>query len=211
MKGLMGYKVGMTKVYDEGGVGTPVSVVRLDQMFIAAVKTSEKNGYDAVQIGSGKKKNPNKAFLLNFKKRNMEAPSVLKEFSFSEGISSFQEGMLVNGTLLDGIKYVDVSGVSKGKGFQGGMKRFSFHGGRASHGSKHHRRIGSIGMNSFPARVWKGRKMPGRMGGENVTVQNLELIKNDIEAGVLLIKGAIPGRNGGLVFVRESKKLGVLK
>ncbi|MDR0464125.1 MAG: 50S ribosomal protein L3 [Treponema sp.] len=233
MLGLYARKIGMTQVFDESGNLMPVSVLRFDPNVVIAKKTKETDGYEAVVIGlddikksrlskplagqftktsagdndSGDKKPDKKRIIretdITPKKRILE----LRDFE-----SALKKEVAVGDSLgiemLEGVRYVDVCGVSKGKGFQGVVKRYGFGGGRKTHGSKFHREPGSTGQNTYPARTFKNRKLPGRMGREKVTVLSLRVIKADIEKKLLLVKGAVPGINKGLVFVRSAVKKG---
>ncbi len=205
---LLGKKIGMTQVYDAQNVLIPVTVVEAGPCSVVQVKTVATDGYNAVQIGfSAKKvKNTAKAELNHAKKAGLEqAPRVLGEVRLSEAptmkvgdvvtVASFQEGQLV-----------DVIGVTKGKGFQGVVKRFRVAGGPAAHGSMFHRRIGSIGMRQTPGRTWKNQAMPGHMGSQRRTAQNLRVVKVIAERNLILVKGAVPGANGDDVLVRTAIK-----
>ena len=203
--GILAEKIGMTTVFEKGGAMTPVTVLNTKPCIITAIKSLEKNGYAAVQLGLGKKKKASKAYAGIFKKENLASFSHLKEFRVDD-ISEYQVGQKIGVALFENVDFVDVSGISKGKGFQGVVKRYGFGGGPGSHGSHFHRAPGSIGNCSYPARVFKGKKMPGQMGFLRSTVQNLKVIDCDKENGLLLIKGAVPGKNKALVIVRESIK-----
>jgi large subunit ribosomal protein L3 len=205
---LIGKKIGMTQVYDAQNVLIPVTVVEAGPCAVVQVKTVETDGYNAVQIGFAvkKAKNTSKAELSHAAKASLaQAPRVLGEVRLTEApaakvgdlitVAAFQEGQLV-----------DVIGVTKGKGFQGVVKRFRVAGGPAAHGSMFHRRIGSIGMRQTPGRSWKNQRMPGHMGSERRTVQNLKVIKIIADKNLILVKGAIPGANGDDVIVRLAIK-----
>jgi large subunit ribosomal protein L3 len=205
---LLGKKIGMTQVYDAQNVLVPVTVVEAGPCAVIQVKTVESDGYNAVQIGfsSKKAKNASKAEIAHAKKAGVEsAPRVLSEVRLAASpalkvgdvvtVSAFQEGQLV-----------DVIGITKGKGFQGVVKRFRVGGGPAAHGSMFHRRIGSIGMRQTPGRTWKNQAMPGHMGSERRTVQNLRVVKVIADRNLILVKGAIPGANGDDVLVRLAIK-----
>jgi len=205
MLGLLARKVGMTQVYDEAGNMVPVTVMRVDPNIVIAQKTEEKDGYSAVVVGLDdmKKSRVTKPYAGQFpegiapKKRLKELRDFEKEVAVGDSLGA---------ELLEGVRYVDVSGVSKGKGFQGVMKRHGFSGGPGAHGSKFHRAPGSTGQNTYPARTFKNKKMPGRMGREKVTVLSLRLVKVDAEKQLLLVKGSVPGVNKGLVLVRAAVK-----
>ena len=207
MLGLYARKVGMTQVFDETGNLMPVSVLRIDPNVVIATKTKEADGYSAVVVGLDelKKKRVTKAHAGQFPE-NIPPKKKICE------LRDFEKEVAVGDTLgievLEGIRYVDVSGVSKGKGFQGVFRRYNFSGGRKTHGSKFHREPGSTGQNTYPHRTFKNRKLPGRMGRENVTVLSLRVIKVDPEKQLIMVKGAVPGINKGLVFVRSAVKKG---
>jgi large subunit ribosomal protein L3 len=205
---LLGKKIGMTQVYDAQNVLVPVSVVEAGPCSVVQVKTVATDGYNAVQIGFSQKKSKNTASgeAGHAKKAGLDsAPRVLSEVRLTDAptlkvgdvvtVTAFQEGMLV-----------DVSGITKGKGFQGVVRRWRVAGGPASHGSMFHRRIGSVGMRQTPGRVWKNQSMPGHMGQEARTVQNLRVVKIIAEKNLILVKGAIPGANGDDVVVRSAIK-----
>ena len=205
MLGLLARKVGMTQVYDESGNMVPVTVMRVDPNVVIAQKTEKKDGYSAVVVGLDdmKKSHVTKPYAGQFPE-NIAPKKTLRE------LRDFEKEVAVGDSLgvevLEGVRYVDVSGVSKGKGFQGVMKRWGFAGGPGAHGSKFHREPGSTGQNTYPARTFKNKKMPGRMGREKVTVLSLKLVKVDTEKQLLLVKGSVPGINKGLVLVRAAVK-----
>ena len=205
MLGLMAKKIGMTQVFDETGNLVPVTVVRIDPNVVISSKTEEKDGYKAVLLGIGevKKDKASKPFAGQFSE-NIDPKRTLREFRDFE--KEVAPGDKLGAEIFEGIRYVDVTGISKGKGFQGVMKRWGFSGGRKTHGSKFHREPGSTGQNTYPHRTFKNRKMPGRMGRERVTALSLRLVKVDTEKRLLLIKGAVPGVNKGLVIVRAAVK-----
>ena len=205
---LLGKKLGMTQVYDAQNVLVPVTVVEAGPCPVVQVKTVAIDGYDAIQLGFGaqKPKNASKAESAHAKKAGLETtPSELSEVRLTEA-STLKAGDVLTVTSFTEGQFVDVSGVSKGKGFQGVVKRFRVGGGPASHGSMFHRRIGSIGMRQTPGRSWKNQRMPGHMGTDSRTVQNLRVVKVIAEKNLLLVKGAIPGANGDVVIVRGAKK-----
>jgi large subunit ribosomal protein L3 len=205
---LIGKKLGMTQVYDAQNVLVPVTVVEAGPCAVVQVKTLENDGYHAVQLGFSKQKlkNASKAELHHAKKAGLEAaPRVLGEVRLTEAPAAKLGDVLTVETFKEG-QMVDVIGVSKGKGFQGVVKRFRVAGGPASHGSMFHRRIGSIGMRQTPGRVWKNQAMPGHMGQDRRTIQNLRIVKIIAEKNLLLVKGAIPGANGDDVIVRTAIK-----
>ena len=205
-KGILGTKLGMTQVFDDEGRIVPVTVVKAGPCPVTQVRTTERDGYSAVQLGFGerKAKSTNKPLAGHFAKAGVEPTRHLVELDL-EG--DFTPGQSVTVDVFRVGEMVDVSGTSKGKGFAGGMKRHNFKGMGAGHGvHKTHRKPGSIGAASTPARVFKGTRMAGRMGNERVTVQSLELVGVDTERNLLLVKGAIPGSNGGLVIIRAAVK-----
>jgi large subunit ribosomal protein L3 len=203
--GLLGKKIGMTRVYDANGKATPVTVIEAGGNTVLQVKSQEKNGYDSVQVGfdSQKESRVSKPLLGHFKKANAEPKKFVREFRLSSpvegelnlGVSQFEVG-----------QFVDVIGRSKGKGFQGVVKKHNFAGQPAAHGSKMHRRNGAIGNRSTPGRVWKNMGMPGHLGHEQVTVQNLRIVQVRPDENLILICGAVPGANGSYVVVRPAKK-----
>src|SRR6185369_8129762 len=205
---ILGKKLGMTQVYDAQNVLIPVTVVEAGPCAVVQVKTTETDGYNAVQIGFSNKKpkNTSKGELSHAKKAGLEsAPRVLSEVRLAAA-PTLKVGDVVNVTSFTEGQLVDVIGITKGKGFQGVVKRFRVAGGPASHGSMFHRRIGSIGMRQTPGRVWKNQAMPGHMGSEARTVQNLRVVKILADKNLILVKGAIPGANGDDVIVRSAVK-----
>jgi large subunit ribosomal protein L3 len=205
---LLGKKIGMTQVYDAQNVLVPVSVVQAGPCPVTQVKTVATDGYNAVQIGfaSKKTKNASKPELNHAKKAGLEqAPRVLAEVRLAEAPSVKAGDIMTVAAFTEG-QMVDVIGVSKGKGFQGVVKRFRVAGGPAAHGSMFHRRIGSIGMRQTPGRTWKNQRMPGHMGSERRTMQNLLVVKIIAEKNLILIRGSIPGANGEDVIVRSAIK-----
>jgi LSU ribosomal protein L3P len=208
MIGLVGRKVGMTRIFNEDGVSIPVTVVEVEANRVSQVRKPEVDGYAAIQITTGEKKasRVNKAQAGHFAKAGVEAGRGLWEFRL-ENDEEFEVGAELNVELFNEIKKVDVTGTSKGKGFQGGVKRWNFRTQDMSHGnSLSHRAPGSIGQCQTPGRVFKGKKMAGHMGAERVTTQNLEIVRVDAERNLLLIKGAVPGATGGNVIVKPAVK-----
>ncbi|MDB1122333.1 50S ribosomal protein L3 [Vibrio algarum] len=208
MIGLVGRKVGMTRVFTEEGVSIPVTVVEVEANRVAQVKTLENDGYAAIQITAGAKKanRVTKPEAGHFAKAGVEAGRGLWEFRLENG-EEFEVGAELNVELFNEIKKVDVTGTSKGKGFQGVIKRWNFSTQDMTHGnSLSHRAPGSIGQCQTPGRVFKGKKMAGHMGAERVTTQNLEIVRVDAERNLLLIKGAVPGSTGGNVIVKPAVK-----
>jgi large subunit ribosomal protein L3 len=205
---LLGKKLGMTQVYDAKNVLVPVTVVEAGPCPVVQVKTTENDGYNAVQLGFCKKKSKNTsaAEQAHAKKAGLEeTPRVLSEVRL-DAASDLKVGDVVTVATFTEGQTVDVIGITKGKGFQGVVKRFRVAGGPASHGSMFHRRIGSVGMRQTPGRVWKNQAMPGHMGQLRRTVQNLTIVKVIADKNLLLVKGAIPGANGDDVIVRSAIK-----
>jgi large subunit ribosomal protein L3 len=208
-EGLLGRKVGMTQVFSEDGSAVPVTVVQAGPCTVLGIRERETHGYDALQLGFEKKtKNVTKPQAGYFKKLNVEPVRVLREFRLekSEMAQGYAVGQSITVELFKPGELVDVVGVTKGKGFQGGVKRHGWYGGDATHGSMFHRAPGSIGASSDPSRVWPGHKLPGRMGGDRRTVLNISVVRVLPEQNLLLLHGAVPGAIGGLVMVRKSVK-----
>ncbi|MGL1890757.1 MAG: 50S ribosomal protein L3 [Spirochaetaceae bacterium] len=204
MISLIGKKVGMTQVFNEYGELVPVTVVKFESNIVVGQRSTAKDGYDAVVIGTVETKESKVSKPVAGQFKEVSPQKHVMEFRGFDKECTIGDSFGVE--LLDGISFVDVTGTSKGKGFQGVMKRHGFGGGRATHGSKFHREAGGTGMATYPGRVIKNTKMAGRMGNDKKTVQNLELVKVDAEMQIALIKGAVPGRRGGLVVVRNAKK-----
>jgi large subunit ribosomal protein L3 len=205
---LLGKKIGMTQVYDAQNVLVPVTVVEAGPCPVVQVKTVESDGYNAVQIGFGalKAKNASKAETNHAKKAGLAStPRLLNEVRLTEA-PSVKAGDILTVSVFSEGQIIDVLGVSKGKGFQGVMKKHGAAGGPAAHGSMFHRRIGSIGMRQTPGRSWKNQAMPGHMGSNNRTVQNLRVVKVLADKNLILVKGSIPGANGDDVIIRSGKK-----
>ncbi|EOX3376711.1 50S ribosomal protein L3 [Vibrio cholerae] len=208
MIGLIGRKVGMTRVFTEDGVSIPVTVVEVEANRVSQVKTLETDGYAAIQVTTGSKKanRVTKPEAGHFAKAGVEAGRGLWEFRLENG-EEFAVGSELTVELFNEVKKVDVTGTSKGKGFQGAVKRWYFRTQDMTHGnSLSHRAPGSIGQCQTPGRVFKGKKMAGHMGAERVTTQNLEIVRVDAERNLLLIKGAVPGATGGNVIVKPAVK-----
>jgi len=205
---LLGKKLGMTQVYDANNVLIPVTVVEAGPCAVVQVKTTDTDGYHAVQLGFARQKlkTSSRAELNHAKKAGLEAATrVLSEVRLTEA-STAKAGDVVTVEIFTAGQLVDVIGISKGKGFAGVVKRFRLNGGPASHGSMFHRRVGSIGMRQTPGRVWKNQVMPGHMGSERRTVQNLQVVQVIGDKNLILVKGAIPGANGDDVLVRLAIK-----
>ena len=205
--GLVGKKAGMTRVFSEDGQAIPVTVIEVPSQLVTQIKTQETDGYQAIQVTYGEKKasRVSKPVAGHFAKAGVQAGRGLLEYRTEEEFTVGSE--LTVARFEDGQK-VDVTGTSKGKGFQGGVKRWNFQMQDATHGnSLSHRAPGSIGQCQTPGRVWKGKKMAGHMGSEQVTTQNLEIIRVDVERGLLLVKGAVPGATGGDLIVKPAVKV----
>jgi len=201
----MARKVGMTQVFDETGSLVPVTVVRIEPNVVIAQKNADKDGYKAVVLGVDelKKDKASKPYAGQFPE-NVPPQKTIREFrDFEKEVNT---GDKLGAEIFEGIRYVDVTGVSKGKGFQGVVRRYGFGGGRATHGSKFHREPGSTGQSTYPHKSFKNVKLPGRMGREQVTVLSQRLVKVDTEKQLVLIKGAVPGVNKGLVVIRPAVK-----
>lgn len=205
--GLMGKKVGMTQVFDQEGLTIPVTVIQLGENVVVNKMTTDRNGYEAVQVGAFavKEKSLNKADLGLFKKTSTKAMSPLREFRLqTDHPYNVGEALPITELLKEGM-LVDVRGRSKGKGFQGTIKRYNAHRGNMTHGSKFHRSMGSIGQHTDPGRVFKGIHMPGQMGNEEICTRHLQVVKVDPEKKLLLLKGSVPGANGTIVEINASK------
>ena len=222
-KAILATKVGMTQVFNEDGQLTPVTVLAAGPVFVTQVKTMENDGYEAVQVGFVDKKERTvnkdatgrkevahrhgvtKAEMGHFKKAGVSGKRYVKEFLF-ENVSDYKLGDEIKADIFEANDKVDVTAISKGKGFQGAIKRHGQSRGPMAHGSKFHRHAGSNGACSSPSKVFKGKKMPGHMGSRKVTVQNLEIVRVDAENNLLLVKGAVPGSKKALVTVKETVK-----
>jgi len=205
IEGIIGKKVGMTQVFAEDGALVPVTVIQAGPCLVVQKKTADKDGYDAVQVGLVEKISNRRITSANrghFEKAGLQPLRTMAEFPYS---GEANVGDKVQVDIFKPGDAIDVVGQSKGKGFQGVMKRHNFRGGRATHGSMFHRAPGSIGASAFPSRVMKGMRMGGRMGGDQVTVKNLRVAKIDVENNLLYIRGAVPGGRNGLVIVRFAK------
>jgi large subunit ribosomal protein L3 len=207
MRGLIGKKIGMTQIFNkESGKIIPISIIQTGVNVVCQVKNGEKDGYCAVQLGfeARSDKKMTKALLGHFKKHNAAPSRVIKEFELDTTDEKLTPGQTIGVEVFDNIATVDVTGISKGRGFTGGVKRYNFHRGRETHGCKAHRIRGSSGSNTTPGRVVPGLRMEGRYGGSQMTIRNLEVAGIDKEAGIVLIKGAIPGPNKGIVFIKKN-------
>ncbi|HEX3128666.1 MAG TPA: 50S ribosomal protein L3 [Thermoanaerobaculia bacterium] len=208
MDGILGKKLGMTQIYADDGTVIPVTVVQAGPCLVVQRKTVEQDGYDAVQVGLVEERPARKVgrpLEGHFKKAGVAPTRRVVEFSLGEGEDA-KPGDSVNVTIFAEKDYVDVIGTSKGKGYQGVMKRHGFAGGRGSHGSMFHRAPGSIGSSAYPSRVFPGMRAGGRMGGERVTAKNLQVVKVDPEQNLLYIRGAVPGPKSGYLQIRRAKR-----
>lgn len=207
MLGILGKKVGMTQIFENGEL-IPVTVIEAGPNYILQKKTEEKEGYTALQIGfdEKKEKNTTKPMMGIFNKAEVKPMRFIREFEV-ETVEGYEIGQTIKIDSFANYEYVDIAGTSKGKGFAGGMKRHGFGGNRRTHGvSVSHRTLGSIGQSSTPAKVIKGKKMAGRLGGDRITVQNLKVVKIDAENNVLLVKGAVPGAKNGYLIIQPAIK-----
>lgn len=205
-KAILGRKVGMTQIFAEDGTLIPVTVIEAGPCKVVQVKTKEVDGYEAVQIGFGdiKEQKVNKPLKGHYKKASLSPSRYLKEVELEDN-EEIKAGDIITADIFADGDLVDVTGTSKGRGFSGVIKRWNFKIAFKSHGSKYHRGVGSLGSID-PARIFKGKKMPGRFGNERVTVQNLSVVKVDAEKNLLLVKGSVPGIKGSLVTVRKAVK-----
>ena len=206
-KALIGKKVGMTQIFDENGVVIPVTVIEAGPCVVAQVKTLENDGYEAVQLGFGevKEKHLNKPEKGHFAKANVAAKKHLREFRL-DSIEGIKVGDELKADVFAAGEKIDVQGTSKGKGFQGVIKRHGQHRGPMGHGSMYHRRPGSMGATSTPGRVFKGKKLPGHMGRVTVTIQNLDVVRVDMDKNVILVKGSVPGAKGAILKIKSAIK-----
>lgn len=204
IQGIIGKKVGMTQVFTEDGRVVPVTVIKAGPCLVVQKKLKENNPWMKIQLGlvdDRKVKNINKPIRGHFEKANVPPAKVLKEFFIDEDNVNVGDSIKVD--IFEENEQVSISGVTKGKGFQGVVKRWNFSGGRATHGSMFHRRPGSTGMCAYPGKIIKGKKMPGRMGGKRKTVKGIDIVKVDADRNLLLVKGAVPGFNGNYVFITK--------
>jgi large subunit ribosomal protein L3 len=206
--GILGIKLGMTQVFADDGTAVPCTVLQAGPCVVVQRRTKDKDGYDAVQLGLVefiKPQRVRKPMTGHFKKAGVAPMRYVREVRLGDSKDETKAGDRV---LVDGFKigeFVDVTGVSKGKGFAGGVKRWHYRGGDASHGSMFHRAPGGIGASSFPSRVWKGQHFPGHMGNERVTSKNLRVVKIDTDENLLLVRGAVPGPAGSYIFINKAK------
>ena len=206
-KAIMAKKIGMTQVFTEDGRLIPVTVLEAGPCSVVQKKTMENDGYEAIQVGfvDQKEKLANKPMKGHFEKAGVTLKKYLKEFRL-EGAANYEVGAEIKADIFAAGDKVDVSGVSKGKGYVSTIKRYNAHRGPMGHGSKSHRVVGSMGSSATPSSVKKGKRMPGHMGAANVTLQNVEIVRADAEKNLLLIKGAVPGPKGAILVIKESVK-----
>jgi large subunit ribosomal protein L3 len=206
-KAIIARKIGMTQIFVEDGSIVPVTVLEAGPCMVTQVKTIENDGYSAVQVGfsDAKEKHTNKPLQGHFEKAGVDFKRFLKEFKFDNS-NEFVVGQEIKADIFVAGDKIDVSGTSKGKGYQGAIKRHNQSRGPMSHGSKYHRQAGSMGMASYPGKVFKGKKLAGHMGSEAVTIQNFEIVRVDVENNLILVKGAVPGPRKSIVTVRDAVK-----
>ena len=207
-KFILGKKIGMTQVFNENGLSIPVTVIQAGPCTVVQRKTVDSDGYNAIKVGFVEiiEKKLNKPQKGQFSKLKLSPKKYLREFRLEEG-ASFEVGQDIKiEDMFAAGERVDVSGISKGKGFQGTIKRYGQKGGPETHGSMYHRRPGSMGSNTSPARVFKGKKLPGHMGVDKITIQNLDVVRVDNERNLLLVKGAVPGPKGGILVIKNTVK-----
>ncbi|MFH1304990.1 MAG: 50S ribosomal protein L3 [Candidatus Omnitrophota bacterium] len=205
--GILGKKIGMTQIFGEDGRRTPVTVVKAGPCSVQAVKTPKKDGYSAVRMGyeDVKEKRVKKPQREELKSRNLKPKRFVREIRCDETLEVKVGDEVTLGIFQKG-DFLDITGISKGKGFQGGMKRHGWYGGQETHGSMSHRAPGSIGASSFPSRVFKGQTMPGQMGNVRTTIQNVQIVDTDAANNTIAVRGAIPGANGTYLIIRYAKK-----
>ena len=206
-KGIIGKKIGMTQIFDEKGNVVPVTVIEATPNVVAQVKTVETDGYNSIQLGYGevKDKHINKPEKGHFAKAGLTAKKHLREFRV-EDVENYKVGDEVKADIFEAGEKIDVQGTTKGKGFQGVIKRHGQHRGPMGHGSMYHRRPGSMGSTSTPGRVFKGKKLPGHMGRVTVTIQNLDVVRVDMDKNVILVKGSVPGAKGAILKIKSAVK-----
>ncbi len=211
-KGIYGKKLGMTQIFDENGFAVPVTVVEVEPCLVVRKKTVETDGYNALVVATGKvkEKHMNKPLKGQFDKIKLSYRKYIRELRFDD-VETYNVGDEIKADLFAAGELVDVQGVSKGKGFQGVIKRHGQHIGPKGHGSMYHRRPGSMGPTSSPSRVFKGKKLPGHTGKDTVTVQNLQVVRVDMDKEVILIKGSVPGYKNSLLRIKETAKAPVSK
>lgn len=205
MQGLIGKKIGMTRLFNEAGRAVPVTVIQAGNNVVEQVKTAEKDGYSAVQLGFEQvaEKKVNKPELGHFKKLGTTPVKIMKEFKLDGADEALSAGQVVGVEVFENVKFINVTGISKGRGHAGTIKKYNFERGRETHGNTNVRERGSSGANSYPARVMPGLKMSGHMGAAQVTTRRLEVVGIDKEAGLVFVKGAVPGYKTGYVFLKK--------
>jgi large subunit ribosomal protein L3 len=206
MQGLIGKKIGMTRIFTDNGKTVAVTVIQAGNNVVQQVKTTEKDGYSAVQLGFDEvaEKKVTKPLLGHFKKSGSTPTYLLKEFELDNDQEELKPGQKIGVEILENIKFVDVVGITKGRGFTGTIKKYNFQRGRETHGNTNVRERGSSGANTYPARVFPGLKMAGQWGNEQVTVRNLEIVGVDKDNGLVFVKGAVPGRNKGYLYIKKT-------
>ncbi len=206
-KTIIGKKIGMTQIFDEVGLVIPVTVIEAGPCTVTQVKTIETDGYNSIQLGYGevKEKHMNKPLKGHFTKSKLALKKHLREFRV-DNIQEVKVGDEIKADVFEQGDKIDVQGITKGKGFQGVIKRHGQHRGPMGHGSMYHRRPGSMGPTSTPGRVFKGKKLPGHMGCQTVTIQNLDVVRVDMDKNVILVKGSVPGAKGAIVKIKKSVK-----
>ena len=207
-KAILAKKLGMTQIFTETGTLIPVTVLEAGPCVVVQIKTLDKEGYNAIQVGfvDAKPKKLIKPMKGHFDKNSIAPKKVLKEFRL-ESISGYEVGKVIKADVFANGERVDITGISKGKGTKGPIRRHNFSRGPESHGSKYHRGVGALSAGTTPAEVPKGRRMSGRMGNEKITVQNLTIVRSDAEKNVILVKGAVPGNKGSVVVIKDSVKV----
>jgi large subunit ribosomal protein L3 len=207
VNGILGIKLGMTQIYAEDGTAIPCTVLQAGPCVVVQRRTADTDGYDAVQLGLVefiKAQRVNKPMIGHFKKAGVAPMRFVREFRLKDSKEETKQGDRVLADSFEVGELVDVAGISKGRGFAGGVKRWHYRGGDATHGSMFHRAPGGIGASSFPSRVWKGQHFPGRMGTDRVTARNLRVVKVDAEENLLLVRGAVAGPNGAYIEIRKT-------
>ncbi|NLL13491.1 MAG: 50S ribosomal protein L3 [Fibrobacter sp.] len=206
MQGLIGKKVGMTRIFDDAGKAIGVTVISATNNVVHQIKSLEKDGYAAVQLGFEEisEKKVNKPLLGHFKKHDSVPTRIVREFKLDSTDEGLKPGQKIGVEILDNVKTINISGISKGRGHAGTIKKYNFKRGRETHGNTNVRERGSAGANSYPARIFPGLKMSGQMGNQKVTIRNLEVVALDKEAGLVFVKGSVPGPNKGYLFLTKN-------
>lgn len=206
--GIIGKKLGMTQIFAENGRRVPVTVIEAGPCRVVQIKTVQTDGYEAIQLGFGAKKRPNMPARKHAAKAEVAAPAVLREFQPTGDGDEIKPGQEIGADLFTVGELVDIAGISKGKGFQGVVRRYNFKSGPKTHGSMLHRAPGAIGMCAIPGKVIKGKRLPGHMGNKRRTVQKLKVVAVDTEKNLLLVQGAVPGAKSGILEIRKTRKGG---